>query len=44
MEHFGLEEMVKEIYEDKKKSNREIKTGLGCDYTPSHEFERNRVI
>ena len=26
MEHFGLEEMVKEIYGDKKKSNREIGT------------------
>ena len=24
MEHFGLEEMVKEVYGDKKKSNREI--------------------
>lgn len=23
-------------------SNKEIKTGLGCDYTPSHEFEMNR--
>ena len=22
--------------------NKEIKTGLGCDYTPSHEFEKNR--
>jgi len=24
------------------KINKEIKTGLGCDYTPSHEFEKNR--
>ena len=23
-------------------SNAEIKTGLGCDYAPSHEFEKNR--
>jgi len=23
-------------------SNKEIKTGLGCDYAPSHEFEKNR--
>jgi hypothetical protein len=23
-------------------SHREIKSGLGCDYTPSHEFEKNR--
>ena len=23
-------------------SNREIKAGLGCDYSPSHEFEKNR--
>lgn len=22
--------------------NKEIKSGLGCDYTPSHEFEKNR--
>ena len=22
--------------------NKEIKTGMGCDYTPSHEFEKNR--
>ena len=22
--------------------NKEIKTGLVCDYTPSHEFEKNR--
>lgn len=22
--------------------NKEIKRGLGCDYTPSHEFEKNR--
>ena len=22
--------------------NKEIKTGLGCSYTPSHEFEKNR--
>ncbi len=22
--------------------NREIKAGMGCDYTPSHEFEKNR--
>ncbi len=22
--------------------NKEIKTGLGCDYTPSHDFEKNR--
>ena len=22
--------------------NKEIKCGLGCDYTPSHEFEKNR--
>ncbi len=23
-------------------SNKEIKSGLGCDYAPSHEFEKNR--
>ncbi len=23
-------------------NHKEIKTGLGCDYTPSHEFEKNR--
>jgi hypothetical protein len=23
-------------------SHKELKTGLGCDYTPSHEFEKNR--
>lgn len=23
-------------------SNKEIKAGLGCDYAPSHEFEKNR--
>ena len=23
-------------------SNREIKAGLGCDYAPSNEFEKNR--
>jgi hypothetical protein len=23
-------------------SNKEIKNGLGCDYTPSHEYEKNR--
>ncbi|MBF0532040.1 MAG: IS1380 family transposase [Candidatus Omnitrophica bacterium] len=23
-------------------SHKEIKAGLGCDYTPSHEFEKNR--
>lgn len=23
-------------------SHKEIKTGLGCDYSPSHEFEKNR--
>ena len=22
--------------------NKELKTGFGCDYTPSHEFEKNR--
>ena len=22
--------------------NKEIKTGMGCNYTPSHEFEKNR--
>ncbi len=22
--------------------NKEIKTGMGCDYTPSHDFEKNR--
>lgn len=23
-------------------NHKEIKTGLGCDYTPSHDFEKNR--
>lgn len=23
-------------------SHKELKTGLGCDYTPSHDFEKNR--
>ncbi len=23
-------------------SHKELKTGMGCDYTPSHDFEKNR--
>jgi len=25
-------------------SHKELKTGFGCDYTPSHDFEKNRVF
>ncbi len=41
MEHFGLEEMVNEVYGDKKKSNREI-GAYEKDYGRSNDKDSRR--